>query len=48
MPISASSETAEAIGPAASVEVLGDAGHFPWIERPGAIRAALAAVYAPS
>jgi proline iminopeptidase len=41
MPVTASTETAEAIGPAASVEVLDGAGHFPWIERPGAIRAAL-------
>jgi pimeloyl-ACP methyl ester carboxylesterase len=47
MPVSASSETAEAIGPAASVEVLDDAGHFPWIERPGAIRAALDVVAGP-
>jgi proline iminopeptidase len=41
MPVSASSETAEAIGPAAEVEVVAGAGHFPWIERPGSIRAAL-------
>jgi proline iminopeptidase len=47
MPVSASSDSAEAIGPAASVEVLDDAGHFPWIERPGAIRAALDAVAGP-
>ena len=30
-----------AIGPAARVEMLGGAGHFPWLERPGALRAAL-------
>jgi proline iminopeptidase len=41
MPVSASAETAEAIGAAASLEVLDGAGHFPWIERPGAVRAAL-------
>jgi pimeloyl-ACP methyl ester carboxylesterase len=41
MPITASTDTAEALGPAATVEVLDDAGHFPWIERPGAVRAAL-------
>jgi pimeloyl-ACP methyl ester carboxylesterase len=41
MPVAASTHTAEAMGPAAAVEVLDDAGHFPWIERPGAVRAAL-------
>jgi proline iminopeptidase len=41
MPVTASTDTAAAIGPAATVEVLDDAGHFPWIERPGSIRAAL-------
>jgi proline iminopeptidase len=41
MPVTASTDTAAAIGPAASVQVLDDAGHFPWVERPGAIRAAL-------
>ena len=41
MPVAASTDTAEAIGPAASVDVLEGAGHFPWIERPGAMRAAL-------
>jgi proline iminopeptidase len=41
MPVSASSDTARAIGPAARVEILGRAGHFPWLERPGTIRAAL-------
>jgi proline iminopeptidase len=41
MPVTASTGTAAAIGPAAAVEVLDDAGHFPWIERPGSVRAAL-------
>jgi proline iminopeptidase len=41
MPVSASTDSAEAIGPAAAVEILDEAGHFPWIERPGAVRAAL-------
>jgi proline iminopeptidase len=41
MPVTASTETANAIGPAAAVQVLGGAGHFPWLERPGALRAAL-------
>jgi pimeloyl-ACP methyl ester carboxylesterase len=41
MPLTAASDTAEAIGPAARVEVVDGAGHFPWIERPGALRAAL-------
>ncbi len=41
MPVTASSDTARAIGPAARVEILGRAGHFPWLERPGTIRAAL-------
>jgi pimeloyl-ACP methyl ester carboxylesterase len=41
MPVTASTDTAAAIGAAASVQVLDDAGHFPWIERPGSLRAAL-------
>jgi proline iminopeptidase len=41
MPVTASTDTAEAIGRAASVEVLDGAGHFPWHERPGALRASL-------
>ena len=41
MPVSASADTARAIGAAARVEILGGAGHFPWLERPGTIRAAL-------
>lgn len=41
MPVSASTDTARAIGSAAAVEVIDGAGHFPWIERPGTMRAAL-------
>ena len=41
MPLTASTDTAQAIGPAAAVQVLDDVGHFAWLERPGAIRAAL-------
>jgi proline iminopeptidase len=41
MPVSATTDTAAAIGPAASVQVLGRAGHVPWLERPGALHAAL-------
>ena len=41
MPVSASTDTAQAIGPAAAVQVLDGAGHFVWLERPGAVRAAL-------
>jgi pimeloyl-ACP methyl ester carboxylesterase len=40
MPVSASTDTAAAI-PGAWVEVVDDVGHFPWLERPGCIRAAL-------
>ncbi len=46
MPVAASTETARAIGSAAAVQVLGGAGHFPWLERPGALRAALERVTA--
>jgi proline iminopeptidase len=42
MPVTASSDTAAAIGRAAEVDVLDGAGHFPWLERPGCVRAALA------
>ena len=38
MPVSASTDSAHAIGPAARVQILGGAGHFPWLERPGTIR----------
>ncbi len=41
MPVTAATDTAQAIGSAAVIQVLGGAGHFPWIERPGAVRAAL-------
>jgi proline iminopeptidase len=41
MPVTAATDTARAMGSAATVEVLDGAGHFPWVERPGAVRAAL-------
>jgi proline iminopeptidase len=41
MPVTAATDTAQAIGSSAVIQVLGGAGHFPWIERPGAVRAAL-------
>jgi pimeloyl-ACP methyl ester carboxylesterase len=41
IPQSASTDTAAAIGPAASVEVVEGAGHFLWLERPGCVREAL-------
>ncbi len=41
MPVSASNATAHAMGPAAVVQLLAGAGHFPWLECPGALRAAL-------
>lgn len=41
MPVTASTDTAAAIGAAAVIQVLGGAGHFPWMERPGALRSAL-------
>jgi proline iminopeptidase len=41
MPVTASTDTARAMGSAATVEVLEGAGHFPWVECPGAVRAAL-------
>jgi pimeloyl-ACP methyl ester carboxylesterase len=41
MPITASTDSAQAVGAAAVIQVLGGAGHFPWLERPGAIGAAL-------
>jgi proline iminopeptidase len=41
MPVTASTDTALAMGPAAEVEVLENAGHFPWLELPGCVRAAL-------
>ena len=41
MPVAASTDTAQAIGPAAAVQVLDGVGHFPWLDRPGVVRAAL-------
>ena len=41
MPVTASSDTARAIGEAAEVEVLEGVGHFPWLERPGSVGEAL-------
>jgi len=41
MPVTASTDTAAAIGSAATVQVLEGAGHFVWIERPGSVRTAL-------
>ncbi len=41
MPVTASTDTAEAIGSSATVEVIAGAGHFPWYERPGALRASV-------
>lgn len=47
MPITASTTTAAQI-PRATVDVIDDAGHFIWHERPGAVRAVLDRVTAPS
>jgi pimeloyl-ACP methyl ester carboxylesterase len=41
IPASASTDTAAAIGPAATVEAVEGAGHFLWLERPGCVREAL-------
>jgi proline iminopeptidase len=41
MPVTASSDTAAAMGPSAELEVLEGAGHFPWLEVPGCVREAL-------
>jgi pimeloyl-ACP methyl ester carboxylesterase len=41
MPVTASTDTAQAIGPAAAVQVLDGVGHFAWLDRPGVVRAAL-------
>jgi proline iminopeptidase len=40
MPVTASTDTAAVI-PGAWTEVVEDAGHFPWLEKPGCVRAAL-------
>jgi proline iminopeptidase len=42
MPVTASGDTARAMGAAAEVEVVEGVGHFPWLERPGCVREALA------
>jgi pimeloyl-ACP methyl ester carboxylesterase len=41
MPLTASTDTAAVIGPAASVVVVPGSGHFVWHENPGAVRRAL-------
>ncbi len=41
MPLTASTDTAEAIGDAAEVVVVPGTGHFIWFESPGAVRAVL-------
>ena len=41
MPVDASSAATAAIIPGAWLEVVGGAGHFPWMEKPGRVRAAL-------
>ena len=41
IPVTSSTDTAAAIGSAAVIQVLGGAGHFPWVERPGALRGVL-------
>jgi pimeloyl-ACP methyl ester carboxylesterase len=46
MPLTASSATADVIGPAARLVVLPDTGHFVWHESPGAVRAAVDAAMA--
>lgn len=53
MPVTASTDTAEAIGTAARVVTIADAGHFMWMDVPGCIRQPLdnlaeLARYAPS
>ena len=45
MPVAASRATADAI-PGATLTVVEGAGHFPWFERPGSVRDALAALVA--
>ena len=41
IPVAASTDTAQAIGPAAAVQVLDGVGHLVWLDRPGVVRAAL-------
>ena len=47
MPLAASTDAAERI-PGAWVEVVDGAGHFTWVEAPGAVRAALRRLTAPA
>jgi proline iminopeptidase len=42
LPVSAAVETAALI-PGARVQLIEEAGHFPWLERPGVVRAAVEA-----
>jgi pimeloyl-ACP methyl ester carboxylesterase len=46
MPVAASSDAAERI-PGAWVDVVDGAGHFVWVEAPGAVRAALRRLTGP-
>jgi pimeloyl-ACP methyl ester carboxylesterase len=46
MPVTASTDTAEAMGPSATVVVVPGTGHFIWHESPGAVRRALDEVLA--
>jgi pimeloyl-ACP methyl ester carboxylesterase len=45
MPVSASSDISQIV-PGAWTEVVAEAGHFPWIDRPDSVRAALARLVA--
>jgi proline iminopeptidase len=47
MPVTASSDTAAAMGPCASVVVVPGSGHLVWHENPGAVRRALDDLLAP-
>lgn len=44
MPLTASTETAEVMGPSASVVVVPDAGHFVWLDAPGCLHEPLDAL----
>jgi pimeloyl-ACP methyl ester carboxylesterase len=41
MPVTAATDTAALIGGNARALVLDGVGHFPWLEQPGVVRAAL-------
>jgi pimeloyl-ACP methyl ester carboxylesterase len=41
MPVEAASAATAAVIPGAWLEVVAGAGHFPWIEKPGSVKAAL-------